>query len=176
MTEKTSFYADALHRQFCSALMMLGDVIDKMPEELWEKPMWKVHDRNQVFSQPWYIIYHTLFFADLYLETTDDNHHPPAPFTLDELDPSGISPNYVLTKADEQSFLTHILAKANRLLPDLTDDKAKQLATFSWGFSLPYYELVIDNIRHIQEHTSQCYMFMGQLQKVDQNWRSGDAL
>lgn len=162
-----------LHRQFTSAMLMLRETLHNTPQTLWEKQMWVVVGENPVFSQPWYIFYHTLFFADLYLQTTDEGYAPPAPFNLDELDPAGIPPGKVFNKTDLEVFITYILAKSDAIFPKMTNEKALRVAEFSWGFKLPYFELVIDNIRHIQEHSAQCSMFIGQYASHKQKWISG---
>ena len=138
MIGQAPYYAQSLHRQFRSALLMLLDAMHKVPIKLWKQPMWLVQGRNPVFSQPWYVIYHALFFADLYLETSDIGYTPPAPFNLDELDPAGKPPAKVLNQHELEQFIEHILAKADSILPNLDEVSAQKVAAFSWGFSLPY--------------------------------------
>ncbi len=75
---------EVLWGQFGGAIDMLENAIRACPDALWG-------DRD-CKPEFWYLAYHTLFFLDLYLHDAVDGFAPPAPFTLDELDPSGKCP------------------------------------------------------------------------------------
>ena len=76
-----------LQQQFGAAIDMLENALLACPDELWA-------DRSK---QPefWYLVYHTLFWLDLYLSDSAEGFAPPAPFTLGELDPAGPLPERV---------------------------------------------------------------------------------
>ena len=67
-----------LWQQFGAAIDMLENALVACPDELWS-------DRSQR-PEFWYVVYHTLFFLDLYQSGSVEGFTPPAPFTLDELD------------------------------------------------------------------------------------------
>ena len=62
---------------------MLENAVLACPDEIWSD-RWRG-------PEYWYVVYHTLFFLDLYLSETMDGFAPPAPFNLDELDPAGVA-------------------------------------------------------------------------------------
>jgi len=78
---------------------MLENAMRAYPEALWG-------DRSQ---QPelWYVVFHTLFFLDLYLSESDVGFSPPAPFTFDELDERGLLPERMNTKEGLPKYLEH---------------------------------------------------------------------
>src|SRR6266571_9163043 len=86
-------------RQFGAAIDMLENALLACPDALW-------YDRSR---QPefWYLVYHTLFFLDLYLSGSLEGFAPPAPFTMDELDPAGLLPERPYTKGELQTYLEH---------------------------------------------------------------------
>jgi hypothetical protein len=55
----------------------------------------------------WYLAYHALFWLDLYLSGSEEGFTPPAPFTLDELDPAGLVPERPHTKDELHAYLEH---------------------------------------------------------------------
>jgi hypothetical protein len=55
------------------------------------------------------------------------------------------------------------------VIESLTDEKARQLCRFSWG-ELPFAELLLDNLRHVQEHGAQLNMFLGQQLVPSSRW------
>ena len=71
-------------QQFGASIDMLENALAACPDELWG-------DRSE---QPeyWYLVFHTLFWLDLYLSGSAEGFSPPVPFTLDELDPAGVMP------------------------------------------------------------------------------------
>src|SRR5688500_2320449 len=69
----------------------------------------------------------------------------PAPFTLDEMDPSGRLPERVYTKDELQSYLDHGRRKCRAEIEALTDEKARGRYEFAWGV-MCYAELLLDNM------------------------------
>ena len=78
------------------------------------------------FSEFWYIAYHTLFWLDLYLSGSVEGFAPPAPFTLDELDPAGLLPDRRYTRDELLAYLDHDRQKCQTTIETLTDDRARQ--------------------------------------------------
>lgn len=163
-------FRHALHRQFRASLQMLRQNMVDCPDELWERPMWKEVAADSRLSQFWYVNYHCLFFSDLYLSGSDFDFSPPAPFNLDELDPVGVVPDPSYSRDLLLEYLGFIEEKCDILLLTANTAKFSRKCVFSWGFNIQYAELVIDTIRHIQEHGSQCSMFLGQQKNYSQKW------
>jgi DinB superfamily len=163
-------YASILYRQFSAALDTLENAINACPDELWGVRMRGEGSEMPQFSQYWYVAYHALFWADVYLSgiDIDDGFRPPEPFTLAEAE-DGVLPDRQYTKAELLSYITHCRQKAKVETAALTDEKASRLCKYSWG-ELMYAELFIDTIRHVQEHAAQLNLFLGQQQGLASRW------
>ena len=150
----------AVAQQFGAAIDMLEKVLVACPDELWRVRLW---DDPQLprSAKFWYVVYHTLFWLDLYLSGSVEGFMPPAPFTLDELDPAGIIPERAFSRDELQTYLAHGREKCRSTLSGLTDERAQQLCAFPWG-ELTFAALLLDNMRHVQEHVAQLNMILGQ--------------
>jgi hypothetical protein len=148
-----STWKQALWQQFGGAIDMLENAIRACPEGLWG-------DRSK---QPefWYVTYHTLFFLDLYLSGSLEGWAPPAPFTLEELDPAGVLPERVYTQAELLAYLEHGRQKCRTTILQLTDEQADRRCAFPWG-ELSFAGLLLDNLRHVQHHAAQLNLILRQ--------------
>ncbi len=81
--------------------------LDACPDKLWRVRLWPVESGSPELSEFWYIAFHTLFWLDLYLSGAVEGFVPPEPFTLDELDPAGLTPDRPYSKAELQAYLDH---------------------------------------------------------------------
>lgn len=146
-------WSNIVWSQFGAAIDMLGRAIRFCPESLWG-------DRSRKI-QYWYTAYHTLFFLDLYLDGVLEGFHPPAPFNLDELDPSGVMPPTVYSQEQLLSYLDHCRQKCRTKLTNLTADQVTEPTRIPWQ-TMTYGELLLDNIRHVQHHTAQLNLLLRQ--------------
>ena len=148
-----SAWRTIIWQQFGAAIAMLDNALLACPDELWG-------DRSQ---QPefWYVAYHTLFWLDLYLSGSVEGFAPPAPFTLDELDAAGLLPDRPYSKDELHRYLEHGRQKCRATVEALTDEKATQRCAFSWG-EVSFLELLLYNMRHVQEHGAQLSLILGQ--------------
>jgi len=130
---------------------MLDNAMQACPDELWS-------DRSQ---QPefWYLVYHTLFWLDLYLSSSLDEFSPPLPFNLDELDPSGVMPDRVYTKSELHEYLQHGRSKCMALIDALTDERASSRCGFDW-VDCSVEELLLYNMRHVQHGAAQLNLIL----------------
>jgi hypothetical protein len=138
-------------QQYGAAVDMLENAITSCPDTIWGD-----RSRNPEF---WYITYHTLFFLDFYLSDSEDGFAPPTPFTLSELDPSGILPDRVYSKAELLTYLEHGRNKCKKSINALTDESVHQRC----GFTRPdisVVELLLYNMRHVQHHAAQLYLIL----------------
>src|SRR5215210_6984586 len=115
-------WRDILWQQFGAAIDMLENAVLACPDELWG-------DRSRR-PEFWYVVYHTLFYLDLYLSGSLEGFAPPAPYTLDELDPAGLLPERVYTKDEMQIYLEHGREKCRATIEALTDEKARARCVF----------------------------------------------
>jgi hypothetical protein len=146
-------WSNLIWSQFGAAIDMLENAITACPESLWG-------DRSRR-TQYWYSVYHTLFFLDLYLDGVLEGFRPPAPFNLDELDPSGVLPPTVYPQAEMLSYLAHCRQKCRIKLSELTAEQVTARTRIPWQ-KMTYGELLLDNIRHVQHHTAQLNLLLRQ--------------
>jgi len=129
---------------------MLENAIVGCPDEQWDQ------------VECWYLVYHTLFWTDLYLYGSVEGFRPPSPFTLDELNPAGIIPDRPYSKDQMQSYLSHCRAKCRNAIDGLTNERAKRRCTFHWWGSASYLELMMYNMRHVQHGAAQLNLLIRQ--------------
>ena len=156
-----STWRTIIWRQFGAAIDMLENALRACPDDLWS-------DRSQRLEF-WYVVYHTLFWLDLYLTGSLEGFAPPAPFTLDELDPAGLLPERPYTKAEMQAYLDHGREKCRSILAALTDEQAQRLCAFAW-VQVSFAELLLDNMRHVTYHAAELNVILGDKTGSAPNW------
>jgi hypothetical protein len=164
-----SLCREILWRQFGAAIDMLENALRACPDELWGARLWG--GERPELSEFWYIGYHTLFWLDLYLSGSIEGFAPPAPFTLDELDPAGLVPERRYTVDELLAYLDHGRWKCRAAIEGLTEENARRLCRVAWG-EVRYAELLLDNMRHVQEHAAQMNLYLGQSLGLDSGWVS----
>lgn len=162
-----ALWRSALWQQFGAAIDMLENAMRVCPGTHWHGRLWSDHSDGPLppeFAEFWYITYHTLFWLDLYLTGSLEGFVPPAPFTLDELDPAGVLPERPYTKDELHAYLVALRTKCQTTIAGVSDEKARQPVTFPWtkGKPVSFLELLLYNMRHVQEHGAQLNMFLGQ--------------
>ena len=162
-----------LWNQFGATIDMFGNALKACPDEFWTAHMWKDPAAPPELSAYWYVAYHTLFWLDLYLSGAVEGFAPPAPYNLDELDPRGILPERVYTRDELVTYLEHCRQKCHTTIEGLTDEKAHRLFRFTWAKNgLSFVELIVENMRHVQEHGAQLNMFLGQCAGISTDWEA----
>jgi hypothetical protein len=152
---------EVLWRQFGAAIDMLENALAACPEELWGD-----QERN---PQYWYMVYHTLFFLDFYLSESAEDFAPPAPFTLSEMDPSGILPDRVYAKAELKVYLEHGRAKCRAVIHGLTPESALAPRRFG-SVDGTLVEGLIYSLRHVQHHAAQLNLILRQEVDAAPSW------
>jgi hypothetical protein len=147
--------------QFGAAIDMLDNAIAACPDEVWG-------DRARE-PQPWYLAFHTLFWLDLYLTGSIDGFAPPAPFTLDELDPRGLLPPRVYTQKELRTYLAHCRDKCRATIDGLTSERALERCVFGWG-EATFGELLLYNLRHVQHGAAQLNLTLRQTTDSAPRW------
>lgn len=156
-------WKDLIWRQLGAAIDMMENAVLACPDDLWS-------DRSQ---QPefWYLVYHTLFFLDLYSSGTLEGFAPPAPFNLDELDPAGVLPERPYTKDEMLAYLQHGRRKAQSTLGALTAEEAGRRCRFDWMEpDVTFAELFLVSLRHVQHHTAQLNLILRQQTDSAPRW------
>lgn len=131
--------------QYRASLEMLGAAADACSEELWDEPR---HD-----PPAWRIVYHTLFFTDLYLSATAEAFSPWPKHVAqyESLEPLLAIDGTPYPKADLSEYRLQLTAGVEARVAGL--DLAGP-SGMSW---LPFTKLELQfyNIRHIHHHAGQ---------------------
>ena len=155
------FWGTIIWQQFGAAIDMLENAMLACPDELWG-------DRTQP-SEFGDIVYHTLFWLDLYLSGSVEGFTPPTPFTLDELEPVGLLPEWSYTKDELHGYLRFCRRKCQTILEELTEAQAARRCQFGWG-EISFAELLLYNMRHVQDHAAQLSLILGQKTGSGPGW------
>lgn len=165
---------EMLWRQFGAAIDSLKDALHNCPADLWEKNLWQDQPEQWVaagFSAFWYLGYHTLFWLDLYLTGAEEGFTPPAPFDLVEMEAGEMLPR-TYSREELLGYLAYCRQKCQKIIGGLSTEQAYRLCRFPWG-ELPFAELQLYNLRHVQEHAAQLHLFLGQQRGTSSRWVSG---
>jgi hypothetical protein len=150
-------------QQLGAAIDMLGNAVRACPAHVWEEP------GKPVEKQFWYVAFHVAFFLDLYLTGSLEGFAPPPPFDLSEADPRGVFPERTYTPAEIGAYVAHGRAKCRTVLAGLTAERALEACPFPWG-TLPFAELLLYNLRHVQHHTAQLNLRLRQGADLGSRW------
>ena len=139
--------------QFGAAIDMMKNAINEADEQIWQS------DGQR--TKFWYLAYHAIFWLDLYLSPDPDNFAPPQPYGLSELDPEGILPERVYSQQELLDYLQYCREKCQATIMNLTDEQAT--ARFRFGtIDLPFAELLLYNMRHVQHHAAQMNLILAE--------------
>ena len=139
---------DALKSQYHAALAMLRAAIDACPPELWT-------DASYV-NQFWQVAYHTVFYADFYLQTSETTfvpweHHRRNYSRFPAL--SDAAPSLTPYSIDDvKAYCARCDAKVDSAVDGL--DLSSPDSGFPW-YKMSKLEHQFVNLRHIQHHTGQ---------------------
>ena len=156
--------------QFGAAIGDLDNALRACPNELWRAHLWNDPAQERFFlPEFWYVVYHTLFWLDLYLTGTEEGFAPPAPFLLVEQDENGPLPERPYTKAELHAYLEDCRKRCQATIEATTDEEAQRLCTFGWG-QVSFAELLLYTMRHVAGHAAQLNMLLGQKTGSAPNW------
>ena len=158
---RTAALREALWAQFGAAIDMLENAVHACPAALWSDT------RRE--PQYWYLVYHTLFWLDLYLSGAVEGFGPPAPFTLGELDPAGLVPERVYGKDELLRYLAHGRERCRATIAGLTEVAARRRCAFRWG-EISFHELLLYGLRHVQHHVAQLTLILRQETRSAPGW------
>lgn len=156
-------------RQFGAAIDDLGNAVRACPDELWCDRLYDTGSMPPEFSEFWYIVYHTLFWLDLYLFGSEEGFLPPPPFTLIEQYHDGPIPERPYTKDELHKYLKDCRKKCRATVEALTDKTTQRRCQFPWG-EVSFTELLFYNMRHVQGHASQLNLRLGQKTGSAPDW------
>jgi hypothetical protein len=67
----------------------------------------------------------------------------------------------IYSKIELLDYLRICRQRTQETIAGLIEEKANQLSRFSWG-EVPFAELLLYTIRHVQEPTAQLHLYLGQ--------------
>lgn len=145
---------DILQSQYDAALCMLNDCVAACDDAHWNGDVATVPFRR--------VVYHTLFFTDLYLSPTEDD------FELRELHARGGDdrsdvPSPGLDRLETLEYVRICREKVADTLNAETEGSLRGPSGFSWR-RCTRAELHVYNIRHVQHHTGAMAAY---LRRVD---------
>ena len=152
---------DALAGQSGAALAMLENAIGACPESLWG-------DRERT-PEYWAVVFHTLFWFDFYLADSATDFAPPPPFGLEELDPAGVLPPRVYTRAELLAYLEHGRTKLRARLEAVVGEAARARIVIG-SFDGSAAALLLYNLRHVQHHAGQLQLLLRQAGSEPPRW------
>ena len=156
----TSIIKTELWKQFGASIDMFENAIEKCPDEVW-------NDKRKF----WYIAYHTLFFLDYYLDTDPDNFVTPPPFSMTEMEIDEVMPENDFTKQELLQYVTHCREKARKLIGGFNDETIMMRWKNQYR-EYSIYEMTLYNMRHVQHHTGQMNMIIGEIDHSLPKWVS----
>jgi hypothetical protein len=157
-------------QQFGAAIDDLHNALCACPDELWRVRLWDDPSEQQFFlPEYWYIVYHALFWLDLYLTGAEEGFMPPPPFALIEQNEDGPLPERPYTKDELQAYLGDCRQKCRATIEALTDEAAQRRCRFAWG-EVSFVELLLYNMRHVQGHAAQLNLMLGQKTDSAPGW------
>lgn len=149
-----------LWNQFGASIDSLQDMLQACPDELWRERLWATSATRPEYAEFWYRVYHALFWLDLYLTGAEEGFAPPAPFELIEMAEDDL-PERAYSKEELQAYLYHGRQRCQEIIAALTDETAQRRCRFAWG-EVSFAELLLYNLRHVQEIAAQLSLFLGQ--------------
>lgn len=154
--------------QFGAAIGMLEKALVACPDALWRERIWPdppPPEFPQQFAEFWYVAFHTIVWLDLYLSgAPEEEFTPPAPFAQGVLDSPEAQPERPYSREELHAYLASVRQKCRATLAALTDEQARRPVEYPWsdGQPIPYLELLLYTMRHVQEHAAQLCLFLGQ--------------
>jgi hypothetical protein len=86
------------------------------------------------------------------------------------MEPGEVRPR-TYTREELLHYLEYCRQKCQETIGALSTEQAYRLCQFAWG-ELPFAELQLYSLRHVQEHGTQLHMFLGQQAGKSTKWVS----
>jgi DinB superfamily len=157
-------WKEILWHQFGAAIETLQNALNACPEEFWHARLWRASEVGPEFTEFWYVAFHAIFWLDYYCSESADGFTVPPPFTLSEFEMDAVLPERAYTKQELQTYLEYARAKCRAKIESLADENEPQRVRDNWRVKT-VAELLLYNMRHVQEHAAHLNMLLGQ--KID---------
>ncbi len=147
--------------QLGAAIDTLENCINTCPDEIWS-------DRTPRLEY-WYACFHTLFWLDYYLTEDLSNFKPPEPFGMEEMDPDGVLPDRVYSKAELLTYLNFGRDKAHHIIESLSYEQATRPIELRRA-TISFAELLLYVMRHLQHHAAQLNLILREKANIAPSW------
>ncbi len=162
-------WKEILWHQFGAAIETLQNALNACPEEFWHTRLWRASEVRPEFTEFWYVAFHAIFWLDYYCSELADGFTVPPPFTLSEFEMDAVLPERVYTKQELQTYLEYARAKCRAKIESLADENEPQRVRDNWRVKT-VAELLLYNMRHVQEHAAHLNMLLGQQTDAAPGW------
>ena len=157
-------------QQFGAAIDDLDNALQACPDDLWQACLWHEPELEKFFlPEFWYVVYHSLFWLDLYLTGSEEGFLPPEPFLLVEQNDEGPLPERPYTKTELHAYLEICRHRCRTTIEALTDEAAQRVCRFPWG-EVTFAELLLYSMRHVAGHAAQLNLLLGQKVGAAPGW------
>lgn len=156
---------DALKEQYHAAFAMLADVVHKCPDELRTTPNPRVDDGDRIIFRPyWRIVFHAVYFTQLYVGQTVDDFQPWPDRRRDSFEdlwhaPWEVEPFELPEDADpwSKAEMLGYLAYVDGLIDPIVDalDLDSPESGIPWYKDFPKLSHELLTLRHLQGHIGQ---------------------
>lgn len=163
-----SVWQQGLWEQFGAAIQMLRNALEACPEEMWHYRVAPEYPEVFYVGEFWYVGYHTLFWLDLYLTGKEEDFLAPAELRSGQADPAFEAvldkvysrPIRAYSKQELLWYLDYCYEKCRTKIEGLTEANAGEpLAVW---LPVGEFELLLYNMRHVQEHAAQLALVLGE--------------
>ena len=157
---------EVIQSQYLAALEMLEQAIQHCPDALWDHP----GDKNRF----WHLSYHALFYTHLYLQNSEkefspwskhrERYHSLEPLPQPPYDEPQIRDSY-----SKEEVLEYHRIVQEQVVEKIATLDLNGPSGFYW---LPFSkaELLLYNLRHIQQHTGELCERLGTQVNIDVEW------
>ncbi len=153
-----------LRSQFAAALELLEKAMQDCPDNLWKGRLWRERERQPQTAEFWYIASQALLNADRNLSGGWQESASRPPLSRMESGTTG----KVYTRDELLRYLAYCRRKSRSCINRLPDETRP-----SRGSTIRI-TLLLDTVRHIQEHAAQLNLYLGQVRNNPTRWVSLD--
>ena len=159
-------WADMVWQQFGAAIDMFDNTLAACPDELWTVRLWRAEEGPDIpprWGEFWTIATHAIRWMERYLLVVPEDEFESLE-TSTTLTPFPEN-NEPQTKSTVRNSLAQLRERCRSRLMELTDAEAQRpITVYDWLSAEPlsFLELQLVSMRHVQEHTAQLALVLGQ--------------
>ena len=168
-----SLWKEILWYQVGAAIDTFQNALIACPAELWQASLWRNSKTEPGFAEFWHIAYHTAYWLDHDCselgDEFKDKERSPNYRILSERGMNSMEPERVYTKQELLTYLEFVRNKCYARIESLENIYEPQRVRENHPVET-VAELLLLNLRHIQEHAAHLSMFLGQKTDLAPEW------